>query len=272
MGKSVAKHSNRFNSTKKSKPGKPAKSHTNKPHTLTIKSFFKPETTSLIDPSRIVALDCEMVEAIGNKDVLARVSIVSFSGKILLDLFVKQDLEIRDYRTDVTGVDAELLRKSGLPHSDVVARVSALLRDKVVVGHGLNNDFDVLEFSHTQVRDTAGYKPLRPAGREDKVPALRTLVALHLDGRVIQQGAHSSVEDARCALALYKKVMTNWETLLNKNRKSEQISDSLNRRLLRKARNDGVKRAATRKEKISNNKISLDQAIAAPTTLVAHST
>jgi RNA exonuclease 4 len=242
---------------------KPNKHFQKRPNSLTISSFFKPTQTSSIPPSQIVALDCEMIESIENKDILARVSIVSYSGQVLLDAFIKPELEIRDYRTDVTGVDAGLLSKAGQPLAAVLTTVENLLKTKIVVGHGLNNDFDVLDMVHAVNlrRDTAGYRGLRPQGREDKVPALRTLVALHLDGRVIQKGVHSSVEDARCALALYKKVATIWEGEIAKGAKSGKLDEGKKKREIRKARRDGVKRKAKRVDKEVEKKVSLEEAI-----------
>jgi RNA exonuclease 4 len=181
---------------------------------LTLGGFFEKQTSAM-NPELLVAMDCEMVGGIGNKDLLARVSIVGFSGKVILDAFVKPSEQVRDYRTDITGVDADILKRAGRPLDEVITKVKATLEGKVVIGHGLNNDFEALGFSHPadKIRDTAGYKPLRPADREKKIPALRFLVS-HWLKRDIQQGSHSSVEDARFALQLYKKVADDWEKSL----------------------------------------------------------
>jgi RNA exonuclease 4 len=185
-----------------------------KKRNLTLGGFFEKQT-SVVTPEKVVAIDCEMVGGVGGKDLLVRVSIVAYSGKVLLDAFVKPSEVVKDYRTDITGVDADILRKSGKPHVEVVAQATSLLQDKLVVGHGLNNDFEALGYTHPAelVRDTAGYKPLRPEDRDKKIPALRFLVS-HWLGRDIQKGSHSSVEDARFALQLYKKVSSEWEASL----------------------------------------------------------
>lgn len=53
--------------------------------------------------------------------------------------------------------------------------------------------------------------PGAPRGRGCR--SLRDLAAQHL-GLVIQQGEHSSVDDARAALLLYKKFSRKWEQSL----------------------------------------------------------
>ena len=45
--------------------------------------------------------------------------------------------------------------------SQCQSAVAALLKDKVLIGHALKNDLDVLMLSHprTMIRDTAKYRP-----------------------------------------------------------------------------------------------------------------
>jgi len=72
------------------------------------------------------------------------------------------------------------------------------------VGHALRHDLAALLLVHPEwhVRDTARYPGFRAlsAGR---TPALRELVERVLGVR-IQSGMHSSVEDARAAMALFR--------------------------------------------------------------------
>jgi DNA polymerase III epsilon subunit-like protein len=197
----------------------------NKKHSIGLKvnSFFQEKEALPIGLSNIVGMDCEMIEASATvdhpvEDILCRVSIIGYSGKVLLDEFVYQsNRPIKDYRTDITGVDEKLLRQSGKSKDQVISQVKEILKDKIVVGHGLNNDFDVLGFNpkdiNCQIRDTASYKPIREAKKIDKIPSLKSIVKLHLN-KEIQTGVHSSVEDARCALAVYKMFAKTWEVEL----------------------------------------------------------
>ena len=199
---------------------------------LSVGGFFA--TSALpggVDPTKLVALDCEMVGGLG-KDLLARVSVVGFSGKVLIDDFVNPSEPVKDYRTDVTGVDYETLKRSGKPLKEVLAKTHALLKDKIIIGHGLDNDMEILSLKGvhptSMIRDTAGFSGLRLPGREKKIPSLKNLVS-HWLGKSIQAGSHSSVEDARAALALYKKVMADWEKEKpEKINKSEKVNKSKN--------------------------------------------
>ena len=199
---------------------------------LSLGGFFEKQS-SAVAPESVVAMDCEMVGGVNGKDLLARVSLVGYSGKVLLDAFVRPSEVVKDYRTDITGVDAEILKRAGKPHAEVVDRVKEMLKGKLVIGHGLNNDFDALGITHPpeMIRDTAGYKPLRPTDREKKIPALKFLVS-HWLGKDIQKGSHSSVEDARFALQLFKKVAVEWEKSLKpaepvKKRRNFQVRNKI---------------------------------------------
>jgi hypothetical protein len=114
--------------------------------------------------SRYVGLDCEMVGigSSGKKSVLARVSMVNFDGKTILDLFVRPSEFVTDFRTEFSGIRKRDLRHGhAISLKDCQQQVSNALSGKIVVGHALNNDFKVLMLSHphTRVRDTARYKP-----------------------------------------------------------------------------------------------------------------
>ena len=80
-----------------------------------------------------------------------------------------------------------------MPFSEVQKRFDELLKDRIVVGHALKNDFKVLFLSHPRslTRDTqlcAGKARLL----KTKLPALRKLAQQEL-GVTIQAGEHSSV-------------------------------------------------------------------------------
>jgi RNA exonuclease 4 len=57
-------------------------------------------------PGKYIALDCEFVGVGpgGTESALARVSIVDFNGRVVLDTFVKTAERVVDYRTWVSGV------------------------------------------------------------------------------------------------------------------------------------------------------------------------
>lgn len=180
--------------------------------------------------TRVLALDCEMVGVgtDGKRSIVARVSVVNEDGHVIMDTFVQPTEKVEDYRTEVSGVRAkDLLSANGAKSfQKVQSQLSELFRDRTLVGHSLKNDMKVLMLDHPKkdTRDTSLYHPLtRPLRAEERcVPgaprgrgcrSLRDLAAQHL-GLVIQQGEHSSVDDARAALLLYKKFSRKWEQSL----------------------------------------------------------
>jgi len=178
--------------------------------------------------TNVVALDCEMVGVgpSGGRNALARCSIVDSEGAVLMDRFVRPNEEVTDYRSHITGITAVTLRRPNVMTEEAaIRRAEELMRDKVVVGHSVSNDFQVLMLSHPHalVRDTALFHPLRPLGREMKTPSLQGLAAYWLHEN-IHGGAHDSVEDARVALRLYRLKSRLWEKQLRSVMKQHQMS------------------------------------------------
>ncbi|XP_075989972.1 uncharacterized protein LOC142985589 [Anticarsia gemmatalis] len=162
--------------------------------------------------TKFLAMDCEMVGVgyDGNDHMLARVSIVNKFGDCIYDKFVKAREEVKDYRTDISGVRKEDLL-NGEDFTKVQKEVSELIKGKILVGHSLKNDLSVLFLSHPKrnIRDTSRYKPFRKITK-GSTPSLKRL-AKELLGIDIQSGEHSSVEDARAAMQLYCSVAKQWE-------------------------------------------------------------
>ena len=165
--------------------------------------------------TNFIALDCEMVEGASVEHMLARVSLVDYEGRVVYDVFVKPREKVIDYRTHITGITREVLGRRGEPFKVVRAKVIELMKDKIVVGHAVHHDFEALEMPHPgdeKVRDTCSFPPLRPPKRKT-TPSLRLLAEYWLDKQV-QQGTHSSIEDARTAMILYKRMQVEWEKMI----------------------------------------------------------
>ncbi|OEU18577.1 Exonuclease [Fragilariopsis cylindrus CCMP1102] len=170
--------------------------------------------------NQMVALDCEMV-GVGPKgkiSVLARVSVVDYYGRSVFDSFVHVEERVTDYRTHVSGVTEQDL-KNGVDFGLVRKSVKQVLKNKIIVGHGLENDLRALkiEQDHTwyNIRDSATqYQPYMRLDHFGQLRPyrLRDLTWYHL-GIVIQEGGkpHDSIEDARAAMALYRKAQPNWD-------------------------------------------------------------
>ncbi|KAF9244623.1 ribonuclease H-like domain-containing protein [Melanogaster broomeanus] len=165
---------------------------------------------------QILALSCSNVGVGpgGTTAMLARVSIVDFKGNVILDTFVAPTMQVTDFRTATTGIEASHLLASDPPLFDRVQQhVAELIKGKVIVGHSLWHDLSVLGIPHPAVttRDVALYQPFRNALRSpNQVIGLQTLM-WHLMGRRCQDGHIHPVENARAALDLYRTVAAEWE-------------------------------------------------------------
>jgi RNA exonuclease 4 len=181
---------------------------------------------TLEQQGRYVALDCEFVGVGpgGYESALARVSLVDYNNAILLDTYVKVDSPVTDYRTFVSGVTEEHVQSdTAMENEKCTTLVAKMLKGKILVGHGLKNDLDVLGFTHPwcDTRDTAKYEPFLKKAKKNALctlPQPRKLKDLALTklGREIQiiGESHCSIEDAIAALDLYKKAGTKWEDVM----------------------------------------------------------
>lgn len=166
---------------------------------------------------KFIALDCEMVGTgppPHSDNVLARASLVNFHGEQIYDSYVlpPPNIDVKDYRTHVSGIKPHHLRPGyARPFATVQADVAKILHGRILVGHALRNDLNVLMLSHPKrdLRDTSRYPKYRveSGGRP---PALRKLAKSEL-GLEIQTGEHSSLEDARTTMALYRKEKGGFE-------------------------------------------------------------
>ncbi|KAI9475352.1 ribonuclease H-like domain-containing protein [Zychaea mexicana] len=200
---------------------------------------------------KYVAIDCEMV-GIGEDGVasaLARVSLVNFHGAVLLDSYVKPMDRVTDYRTFVSGIKPEHL-KDAMSFREAQQKVNDIIQDRILVGHAVQNDLSVLMLTHPplMIRDTSKFKAFRElaAGR---TPGLKKLVKeiLEID---IQSGSHSSIEDARFTMMLYRKVKDEWEKELGARvgLKMKAMNEKLNARALKQERQDAQTAAASSKK------------------------
>ncbi|KAL4231790.1 hypothetical protein ACF0H5_009366 [Mactra antiquata] len=186
-------------------------------------------------PSNIVALDCEFVGVLNDQSALGRCSIVDYDGNVICDIYARPLQIITSYRTRWSGITKQDMKKA-IPLESALSQISDVLKDKIVVGHDLKNDFHVLGFKHPHklIRDTS------------KSLQLKTLMCCHgkqslslrncaskLLGRSIQTESHCSIIDARAALDLYKLVRDDWEEFL-----IEEHRHKSDKRLKVKQKND----------------------------------
>ncbi|NXH49218.1 AEN nuclease, partial [Dicaeum eximium] len=171
----------------------------------------------VLRPGKYVAIDCEMVGTgpQGKLSELARCSVVNYEGDVIYDKYVLPELPIVDYRTRWSGITKQHM-KNAIPFKAAQAEILKILKDKIVVGHAIHNDFQALKYFHPKdrTRDTSQSPVLKKRAR---LP-IRANVSLknlarHLLHKKIQVGCkgHSSVEDAQTAMELYRLVEVQWE-------------------------------------------------------------
>lgn len=181
--------------------------------------------------TKAVAMDCEMVGVgpDGEESILARVSIVNHFGKCIYDKFVKPTEKVTDYRTFVSGIRPEDI-KDGEDVKKVQREVADILKGRILVGHAIHNDLKILLLDHPKkkVRDTQKYRPFRKAVKSAR-PSLKLLCRSVLNVKV-QQGEHSSVQDAQATMRLYTMVKKHWEAELKADRNSRDSNQKSERR------------------------------------------
>ena len=172
------------------------------------------EGLSLIaEAGKFIAIDCEMVGVGPTPDTdsaLARVSIVNYHGHQLYDSFVQPKEAVTDYRTFVSGITPQLLQ-SARTFEAVQADVAKLLDGKILVGHAIKNDLEALLLGHSRrdIRDTSRHPAFRQLAG-GKTPSLKKL-AREVLGVDIQGGEHSSIEDARATMLLFRREKAGFE-------------------------------------------------------------
>ena len=161
--------------------------------------------------NNIVAVDCEMVGVRRNMSALACCSIVDYNGDVIFHSYIKPRDHITSYRTKWSGITPHHMTFA-IPMHTALACVQKILKFRVIVGHDLSADLKLLGLSdHPKalIRDTLKCPQVHMLVGLPQ-PSLKVL-ALKLLQREIQLGSHSSLEDARAVMDIYKTVEVEWE-------------------------------------------------------------
>ncbi|RMX46312.1 hypothetical protein pdam_00000564 [Pocillopora damicornis] len=159
--------------------------------------------------SPMFAIDCEMCKSSLGKE-LTRISLVDESCRVVYDTLVKPPRPIVDYKTEFSGITAEMLENVTTTLTDVQKHLIDILpADAILLGHSLEFDLRALKLYHTRVIDTSLLY-----GDCQGVPlfksSLRNLARQHLK-KDIQNGesGHCSIEDARTCMELVQLKIKN---------------------------------------------------------------
>lgn len=163
------------------------------------------EQGSITAGREVFSVDCEMIITQGGESELARISLISWDGEIVLDELVKPERPVIDYLTRYSGITPEILAPVTTTLKDIQSRLLDILHPRtILVGHSLESDLTALKLTHPFIIDTSIIFP-HPRGTPLK-SSLKWLTQKYL-GKEIQKGdnGHDSIEDSKAALELVKK-------------------------------------------------------------------
>ena len=143
------------------------------------------------------------------RSALARIAVASQDGRLVFHRFVRPVERVVDCRTAVSGIQREMIESdAAMPHFVVLHELGELIRNRVIVGHGLTADLRTLLLSHPRflIRDTATHKPFCPTH-------VRKLGAIAKDvlGEEVPEGHQTPMEDAALAMRLYLRSRLAWD-------------------------------------------------------------
>lgn len=148
----------------------------------------------------VLALDCEMAYTSYGYEMI-RLTIVDFwTKKMIFDEIVQPNGEIIDLNSQFSGVH-QIDKDKSMTFQKVIENIlneKCINKNSILIGHGLENDLNVLRLIHNKIIDTA---ILYPAGKFKS--SLKNL-AFHELSRRIQIGEHDSTEDAIATMDVIK--------------------------------------------------------------------
>lgn len=164
------------------------------------------ESGSTLRGRRLLVLDCEMVTTTIDRFALARISLIDWDGKVVLDELVKPPDPVKDYLTPWSGITESMMRDVTTTLPEIQQMLSKVVTPHTILaGHSLDSDFRALKLAYPFVVDTTLLYP-HPKGPPQK-SSLKWLAQKYLDRDIQQSSAkgHDSVEDALACLDLIKQ-------------------------------------------------------------------
>jgi len=102
---------------------------------LVIKDHFNLENIT-----EKLSLDCEMVMCKNSLGEIfhevARISIVNYENKVVIDLFIKPENPIYDYLTWVSGITETHIQQASNLETHLPL-IKSILKDRTIIGHTL---------------------------------------------------------------------------------------------------------------------------------------
>ena len=176
-----------------------------------ISEFLK---TSVIEGNEnVLALDCEMAYTSEGFEMVRLTIVDFFTSRVLFDSIVRPFGEVVDLNSQFSGIH-EIDPLYSLSYNECMETVLSrdlINRNSILIGHGLENDLNVMRIIHDKVIDTA---ILYSKGRLKT--SLKNLAFEVLSTR-IQEGEHDSSQDAIATMNVVKKKLgisltqTEWD-------------------------------------------------------------
>ena len=114
-------------------------------------------------------------------------------------------------RAHIHGIE-EYMYKNAPKFEKVRKHVINLLKGKIIVGHTIRHDLEVLQISDASFVNIAYYS------KNHKYPEALRRLARRVLNAAIQVDTHSSIIDARATMALFRMNMRYFELRLKRNR------------------------------------------------------
>jgi len=172
---------------------------------------------------RILFLDCEFVG--GYKELnkqgkwkgtslLASISIIRYSGDIILNTRVTPTKKIKSYVKWITGFTPQDLRNKRRD-IEIIKEVQDLVRGRILVGHDLTSDLEVLEINRKSllgIRDLSTSIVLKEKMDCDNDRLKLDNVAEKLLGKTVlnAHGQHCGLRDVQAIREIYMMIETQW--------------------------------------------------------------
>lgn len=158
------------------------------------------DTRHVEGPENVLALDCEMAYTSLGYEMIRLTIVDFFTSKTLFDEIVRPIGQIIDLNSQFSGIH-EIKESDSLSYDECMQRVltsSLINKDSILIGHGLENDVNVMRILHRKIIDTA---ILYSKGRFKT--SLKNLAFENIN-RKIQSGEHDSSEDAIATMDVVK--------------------------------------------------------------------
>ncbi|SCV04464.1 LAMI_0H16336g1_1 [Lachancea mirantina] len=162
-------------------------------------SEFK-STAQIEGNCNVLALDCEMAYTSAGYELIRLTVVDFFTSEVLYDEIVKPFGTVIDLNSEFSGVHS-IDDETASSFEQMLTKVlnkTLINRNSILVGHGLENDLNVMRILHRKIIDTA---ILYPRGRFKS--SLKNL-AFEIISRRIQVGEHDSSEDAIATMDVIK--------------------------------------------------------------------